>query len=52
MNKILSLSALFLLIFSNMNAQKTKETIEGNGRLVTRDVAVQSFNELKAGGVY
>jgi hypothetical protein len=52
MKQILSLSALFLLIFSNTNAQKTKETIEGNGKLVTRDVAVQSFNELKASGVY
>jgi hypothetical protein len=52
MKKLLLLSALFLLIFSNIQAQKTKETIEGNGKLVTRDVAVQSFNELKAGGVY
>lgn len=52
MKQILSISALFLLIFSSLNAQKTKETIEGNGKLVTRDVAVQSFNELKASGVY
>ncbi|HEV7622130.1 MAG TPA: head GIN domain-containing protein, partial [Flavisolibacter sp.] len=27
-------------------------TLEGNGKLVTRDVAVQSFDALKASGVY
>ncbi len=32
--------------------EKKKETIEGNGKLVTRDVAVTSFSELKAAGVY
>jgi len=34
-------------------AQKNnRETLEGNGNLVTREVAVSSFNELKANGVY
>jgi hypothetical protein len=28
------------------------ETIEGNGKLITRDVAVSSFDVLKASGVY
>lgn len=32
--------------------KKTSETLEGNGHLVTREVAVNSFNELKASGVY
>jgi hypothetical protein len=32
--------------------QKKQETIEGNGKMVTRDVAVTSFDELKASGVY
>jgi len=31
---------------------KERQTIEGNGNLVTRDVAVSSFNELKASGIY
>jgi Putative auto-transporter adhesin, head GIN domain len=34
-------------------AQKNNsETLEGNGNLVTREVAVSSFSELKASGVY
>lgn len=33
-------------------AQQKQETIEGNGKTVTRDVAVSSFDELKASGVY
>lgn len=31
---------------------KKQETIEGNGKMVSRDVAVTSFDELKASGVY
>lgn len=34
------------------SAQDQNETIEGNGKLVTRDVTVKSFNELEASGVY
>ena len=41
------------LVFCTATAQKKeKETIEGNGKLVTRTVPVQSFDALKASGVY
>ena len=34
-------------------AQNNKsETLEGNGKSVTKDIAVSSFSELKASGVY
>jgi hypothetical protein len=33
-------------------AQDKQEKIEGNGKMVTRDVAVSSFDALKASGVY
>ena len=33
-------------------AQNKSKTIEGNGKIVTRDVAVSSFDALKASGVY
>ncbi|MBD0288017.1 MAG: DUF2807 domain-containing protein [Flavisolibacter sp.] len=42
-----------LFLFSTATAQKgEKETIEGNGNLVTRTVPVQSFDALKASGIY
>lgn len=34
------------------SAQNKQETIEGNGKLVTKDVAVQSFDILDASGVF
>jgi len=34
------------------NAQKKSETVEGNGNITTRDVAVSSFDQLQASGVY
>lgn len=43
------------LCITTMHAQdknKTKETIEGNGKLTTREVNVSSFDALKASGVY
>jgi hypothetical protein len=44
---------LLVLIHSATQAQKKeRETIEGNGKMVTRDIPVQSFTELKASGVY
>jgi hypothetical protein len=52
MRRILFISALGLLFSSASKAQKDRETIEGNGKLVTRDVQVKSFSELKANGVY
>ena len=53
MRKLMFVSALALLTTVSANAQKEeKETIEGNGNLVTRDVPVSSFEALKASGVY
>ncbi len=36
----------------NNSQSSNKETIEGNGKIVTRDIPVKSFNELEASGVY
>ena len=45
--------AFSLLSTVSVNAQKeAKETIEGNGNLVTREVPVSAFDALKASGVY
>lgn len=52
MRRILFISALGLLFSFASKAQNDRETIEGNGKLVTRDVPVKSFSELKANGVY
>src|SRR5438067_632710 len=53
MRKILFISALGLLLAGSASAQQKKqETLEGNGKLVTRDVPVQSFDALIASGVY
>jgi hypothetical protein len=47
------LSAVLSLFYFTASAQKEEnKTIEGNGKLITRDVPVQSFTELKASGVY
>jgi hypothetical protein len=47
------MAALALTLVANTYAQdKKEETIEGNGKLVTRSVPVQSFSSLKASGVY
>jgi hypothetical protein len=51
MSKILMVAATGLLIATATHAQK-RETIEGNGKIITRDVKVSSFNSLKASGVY
>jgi len=53
MSKVLFLAAAAFLAAASVNAQKSdRETIEGNGKLVTRDVPVSSFDALKASGVY
>lgn len=52
MRKIFFLSAFCLLFSLFTKAQNDKETIEGNGKVVTKDVTVKSFNELEANGVY
>ena len=50
MRKILLAASLFGSVLA-VQAQK-QETIEGNGKSVTRNVAVQPFDALKASGVY
>ncbi|HEV7332583.1 MAG TPA: head GIN domain-containing protein [Flavisolibacter sp.] len=53
MRKLVFMAALALHASVSANAQKEeRETIEGNGNLVTRDVQVSSFDALKASGVY
>ncbi|MGI8601184.1 MAG: head GIN domain-containing protein [Chitinophagaceae bacterium] len=42
----------FAFLIASTTAFSQKETIEGNGNLITRDVAVKSFTELKANGIY
>ncbi|MFL5740874.1 MAG: head GIN domain-containing protein [Flavisolibacter sp.] len=50
MRKIFFLSAIFFA--GTLAAQDKKESIEGNGKLVTREVPVSSFDALKASGIY
>lgn len=59
MKKLFLLSLAGLFLTSLMHAQdkdrdkdKNRETIEGNGKLVTRDVNISSFDALRASGVY
>ncbi len=52
MKKILLVTTVCLIAFITVQAQRNKETLEGNGKLITRDVAVSSFDALKASGVY
>jgi hypothetical protein len=47
-----SLAGLFLASFLHAQDDNKRETIEGNGKSVTRDVTVSSFNALEASGVY
>ena len=51
MKKIL-LAALVSLVCNATFAQDKNETVEGNGKVVTRDVAISAFDELKASGLY
>ena len=54
MKKILFIvSALFLAIpFSSFSQKEEKNQVEGSGNIVTKEVTVQSFSELKASGVF
>ena len=53
MRKVVFASLAGIFLAGSVAAQENKtETIEGNGKLVTRDVPVSSFESLKAGGVY
>lgn len=49
---LITASAVLFLAGLSYAQDKEQETIEGNGRHVTRDVAVSSFDVLKASGVY
>ncbi|MDQ6610096.1 MAG: DUF2807 domain-containing protein [Bacteroidota bacterium] len=43
----------FLFMTTSLLAQKeNQETIEGNGKIITKEIAVTSFDALKASGVY
>jgi hypothetical protein len=53
MRKTLLIAATSLFLAATVKAQKEKtETIEGNGKMVTKDIPVSSFESLKASGVY
>lgn len=47
-----SLAGVLLASFSHAQDDNKRETIEGNGKSVTRDVTVSSFSALEASGVY
>lgn len=51
MSKIFCAAVVALLSTALVNAQD-HEAVEGNGKLVTREVPVSSFDALKASGVY
>lgn len=53
MRKTLLIASAALFVSMAVKAQKEKtETIEGNGKLVTKELPVSSFESLKASGVY
>ena len=52
MKKTFILSLSVLALAGAIAQEKKKETLEGNGKMVTRDVAVSSFETLKASGFY
>jgi hypothetical protein len=49
---LISLAGLFLTGYLQAQNSDKNETIEGNGKTVTRDVPVSSFDALQASGVY
>ena len=48
---IVSAFSLFIP-FNSFSQKNEKKQVEGSGNIVTKDVAVQSFSELKASGVF
>lgn len=46
------IAALPLFAFSQKNDDKDEKQIEGSGNIITKDIAVQSFSELKTSGVF
>ena len=51
MTKTFSLLLAGTMMLQNASAQKN-ETLEGNGKIETRNIAIKPFTELEAGGVY
>jgi hypothetical protein len=52
MRKILFVALTGILLHQTSTAQEKHETLEGNGKLVTKEVPVSSFDALKASGIY
>ena len=53
MYKVLLAATASVVISHSAMAQKEKnETLEGNGKVITRDISITSFDALKASGVY
>ena len=52
MSKILFVSALGVMLSQGLKAQNDREILEGNGKVVTKEIPVQSFDALAANGVY
>lgn len=52
MQKICLMVAVAAIFVLPLQAQQSRNTIEGNGKLVTKDIPVQSFENLKASGFY
>jgi hypothetical protein len=52
MRKIFALALSGMLLTMVAGAQSKSEALEGNGKVVTRDVPVSSFDALKASGIY
>ena len=52
MRRFLLAATVGIFAVFTSSAQNQNETIQGNGKLVTRDVSIKSFSELEASGVY
>jgi len=52
MRRLLFAATLGIFAYVTSSAQDERETIEGNGKSVIRDLLVKSFTELEASGVY
>src|SRR5688572_17852721 len=52
MRNELSVFVATMLTLSSIAQKENNETIEGNGKSISRDVSVSSFDALKASGVY
>ncbi len=53
MRKVIAIACSIFLLVTTVFSQKDKETkIEGSGNVVTKDVAIQPFDQLEASGVF